>query len=254
MKSKQTLLMVALALSAWSTQAQVVPGAPLVAGSSGKPVFEGVTLFERVSRDELNRLSIIDGRIKKMHFKTEELEVVDDKVNGQAFFTPKTDKTISVFVTTQRGATFTLVMQPIPKMPAVNLTVQESQSAGEASQAAEKAQKAPAPSALSAMSFEQAITTLIYAAATAQSLPGVSEQAIQQAVPLWQGTSFTHLRTLQAASLQLAEYRLANVSQKPLRLVEQEFYKPGVLGVAVEQHLLDPGESTPVFIVQEVKR
>ena len=131
MKSKQTMMAVALAVGTWSAQAQIATSVPMVTGAQAKPVFEGVTLFERVSRDELNRLSIVDGRIKMMHYKTEELDVTKDDVNGQAFFTPRTDKTISVFVTTQRGATFTLVLQPIPKMPAVNLTVQESRPGGE---------------------------------------------------------------------------------------------------------------------------
>lgn len=254
MKRIQLLSMAVLTLCVSGASGQIATSMPIASGSHAKPVFDGVTLFERVSRDELNRLSIIDGRIKMMHFKTEELDVTKDDVNGQAFFTPKSDKTISVFVTTQRGATFTIVMQPIPKMPASNLLVQETQPAAVATTAAQQSQRDPVPSVLSAMSFEQAISTLIYAAATSQSLPGVSERVVNQSIPLWQGTSFTHLRSLQGPGMTLGEYRLANTSQKPMRLVEQELYKSGVLAVAVEQHVLEPGEATPVFIVTEEER
>lgn len=254
MNIKNQILVGAMAMIICNASAQVASSSPIVSGSQAKPVFDGVTLYERVSRDELNRLSIIDGRIKRMHFKTEEMDVTKDDVNGQAFFTPKTDKTISVFVTTQRGATFTMVLQPVPKMPAVNLMVQETQATPSAGAPGQQVQKEATLGVLSAMNYEQAISTLIYAAATSQSLPGVSEQSVNQSIPLWQGTSFTHVRTLQAAGMRLGEYRLANVSKSPIRLVEQELYKPGVLAIAVEQHVLDPGEATPVFIVMEDQR
>lgn len=215
--------------------------------SRAKPIHDGITLYERVSRDELNRLHVVDGRIKMMHFKTQELEVVKDDASGQAFFTPKTDKTISVFVTTQSGTTFTLILQPVPKMPAANVMVQEI-SAGAAA-GVQAAAEGTGGSPITSMSYEQAISTLIYTAATNQHLPGVSEQQVNQEIPLWEQARFVHVRTLSSAGLQLGEYRLTNTSGKSMRLVEQELYKPGVLAVAVEQHLLAPGEATPVFVV-----
>jgi len=45
-------------------------------------------------------------------------------------------------------------------------------------------------------------------------------------------------------------YRLFNVSDKPMRVAEQEFYKKGVLAVAVRDLNLDPGRSTVVFVVK----
>lgn len=232
-------------VSATQVLAQAIP-----ALGRAKPVYEGITLFERVSREELNRLHVVDGRIKMMHFKTQELEVVKDEDSGQAFFTPKTDKTISLFITTQAGTTFTLVLQPVPKMPAANVMVQEASTQPEAVASAQQTRlPSTGASPMASMSYEQAISTLIYAAATNQVLPGVSEQAVNQAIPLWEQAAFVHIRTLSSAGLQLGEYRLTNTSKQPMRLVEQELYKPGVLAVAVEQHLLAPGESTPVFVV-----
>lgn len=230
--------------SATQVLAQALP-----ALGRAKPVYEGITLFERVSRDELNRLHVVDGRIKMMHFKTQELEVVKDEDSGQAFFTPKTDKTISLFITTQAGTTFTLVLQPVPKMPAANVMVQEMPTPTAADASAQVRTSSPGATPMASMSYEQAISTLIYAAATNQVLPGVSEQAVNQAIPLWEQATFFHVRSLQSSGLQLGEYRLTNTSKQPMRLVEQELYKPGVLAVAVEQHLLAPGESTPVFVV-----
>lgn len=235
-----------MALGMQCAQAQLAQASPVLIGSA-KPIRDGITLYERVSRDELNRLHIVDGRIARMHYKTQELDVTKDDVLGQAFFTPKTDKTISVFITTESGATFTLVMQPVPKMPAANVVVQEAA----ANQQLEAESRGVAPaSPMSSMSFEQAISTLVFAAATRQQLPGVSEQAVNQTVPLWEQSTFVHVRTLSGAGMQLGEYRLTNASKKPLRLLEQEFFKVGVLAVAIEQHLLEPGESTPVFVVQ----
>lgn len=236
---------VALATSCGLAAAQ----STAAASGRAKPIHDGITLYERVSRDELNRLHIVDGRIKMMHFKTQELEVTKDEEIGQAFFTPKTDKTISVFITTESGATFTLVLQPVPKMPAANVVVQEMASTAVQQAEADTRTNAAAPSPMASMSFEQAISTLIFAAATNQQLPGVSEQQVNQTIPLWEQSSFVHVRTLSAAGMHLGEYKLTNVSQQAMRLVEQELYKPGVLAIAVEHHTLAPGESTPVFVV-----
>jgi conjugal transfer pilus assembly protein TraK len=66
---------------------------------------------------------------------------------------------------------------------------------------------------------------------------------------LWQGTSFVHVRNLRTSGIRLEEYRLMNIGNTVIRLVEQELYKPGVMAVAVEQHVLEPGEGTPVFVI-----
>lgn len=238
-------LLIGLIVASSSVLAQV----PLPAAGKAKPIHDGITLYERVSMNELNRIHIVDGRIKMMHFKTQELDVSKDEDTGQAFFTPKVNKTISVFITTEKGATFTLVLQPIPDVPAVNLAFKEGeQGTGEAgSPTTDTHTRGVSP--VSSMSYEQAISTLILAAATNQSLPGVSEQQINQAIPLWDQTHFLHLRTLTAAGMRLAEFRLTNTGVQTLRMTEQELYKPGVLAVAMEQQILAPGEATPVFVV-----
>jgi conjugal transfer pilus assembly protein TraK len=225
---------------------QEQPGVPTPTGR-GKPVAEGITLFERVSRSELNRLSIGNGRIAKMHFKTEELEATKDDALGQVFFTPKVDKTISVFVTTASGMTFTLVLQPVPNMPAVNVALMEQRPQDAAAANGRVVAQQPAP--LQQMSYEQAISTLVFGAATSQQIPGVSEERVGQQMALWQGTSFVHVRNLRTSGIRLEEYRLMNIGNTVIRLVEQELYKPGVMAVAVEQHVLEPGEGTPVFVI-----
>jgi conjugal transfer pilus assembly protein TraK len=219
--------------------------------AGGKPVYEGITLFERVSRNELNRLSITNGRIGRMHFKTDELDVTKDDALGQAFFTPRVDKTISVFITTTSGLTFTLVLQPVPSMPAVNIALTEQRAAqGQIPQeGAASPGAARAPALLTQMSYEQAITTLIFGAATGQEIPGVSEEKLGVSLKLWQGTTFDHLRNLRTSGLRLEEYRLTNIGKTTIRVAEPELYKPGVLAVAIEQHVLEPGEATPVFVV-----
>jgi len=244
-----TLLSVALSAPFASAQMPVLQDQPVSASAliRGKPVHEGITLFERVSRSELNRLSISNGRIAKMHFKTEELEATKDEALGQVFFTPRVDKTISAFVTTASGMTFTVVFQPVPNMPAVNVSLAEQrpQEAVAASARATAAQ----PSPLQQMSYEQAISTLVFGAATSQDIPGVSEERVGQQITLWQGTNFVHVRNLRTSGIRLEEYRLTNVGATVIRLVEQELYKPGVMAVAVEQHVLEPGEGTPVFVI-----
>jgi len=217
--------------------------------SRAKPVHEGATIFERVSRHEMTRLQVVGGRIRHINFKPEELEITQNHEGGQAILTPLVDKEISLFVTTNSGVTFTLILRPEPGLPARTVAVTEQASEHTQSPAQRGAGFEQKPTPLSMMTFEQAITTLIYVAANNQQLQGVSEQTINTRVPLWQGTEFVHLRNLKAAGMVLSEFRLTNTSKQPMRLIEQELYKPGVLAVAVEQHALEPGESTPVLVV-----
>lgn len=261
MKKPATLFALAALLSVSSiTQAQnereeiivVQPVTTLsdapAASTRSKPIHEGATVFERISRHEMTRLQIVGGRIRHINYKPEELEITQDESAGQAFLSPLVDKQINLFVTTNTGVTFTLMLNPEPGLPARTVALRESHTQdGDVTRQGSRIEQRPTP--LSMMTYEQAITTLVYVTANNQPLQGVSEQIVNARVPLWQGTEFIHLRNMTAAGMVLSEFRLTNTSKTSMRLVEQELYKPGVLAVAVEQHLLDPGESTPVFVV-----
>ncbi len=71
-------------------------------------------------------------------------------------------------------------------------------------------------------------------------------------VLLWAQTRFAQIRQYEGRGLIGEKYLLQNLSPDPLQLAEQEFDREigNVAGVALETHLLRPGESTSVYVLR----
>ena len=67
---------------------------------------------------------------------------------------------------------------------------------------------------------------------------------------LWQGSRLTLVRSWLGQTLMGERFDLTNTSSTPMRLLEQEFFKPGVLAISVETLNLAPGDTTRVFVVR----
>jgi len=84
-----------------------------------------------------------------------------------------------------------------------------------------------------------------------EGLPGgLEEKKTWEEIRLWTGSRFALERVLTGNSLVGEQYRLFNVSDAPIRVAEQEFYKKGVLAVSVLDLTIEPGRSTQVFVVK----
>lgn len=67
-----------------------------------------------IALDDLTRIKVENDRIRAIRNKGGELEILDDTVLGEIYIRPiqKVNKSINVFVTTQRGFTYQLKLQP----------------------------------------------------------------------------------------------------------------------------------------------
>jgi conjugal transfer pilus assembly protein TraK len=77
-----------------------------------------------------------------------------------------------------------------------------------------------------------------------QAIPGGQELA------LWAEARFVMRARYEAAGLVGEAFELTNVSLARMVIDERELFKPGVLSVSVKQLSLEPGQSTPVWIVR----
>ncbi len=77
----------------------------------------------------------------------------------------------------------------------------------------------------------------------------VSERGV--VVPLWKETTLRLDREYRGGTLSGAIYTLTNVSDAELVMEEQEFYRPGVLAVAIERTVLAPGTSSRIYVISE---
>lgn len=90
-------------------------------------------------------------------------------------------------------------------------------------------------------------------AMVAKSLPAAFRaEEMDRPMALWQEAQFKLVRQVEGRDLQGEEYSLTNISGTAMVLAEQEFdrVEGDVVAVAIERHNLQPGESTPVYVIR----
>lgn len=75
---------------------------------------------------------------------------------------------------------------------------------------------------------------------------------INRPMPLWNEAQFSLTRTVEGRGLIGEKYLLTNVSDQPMVLAEQEFDRAdgNVVGIAIDNLNLRPGESTSVYVIR----
>jgi conjugal transfer pilus assembly protein TraK len=170
-----------------------------------------------------------------------EVIVETDAAKGELYVRPvaaAATKPINLFVST-RHATYTLVLQPVD-MPADTIVLRDRTP--RLTRSAIDQRRSP--------NHVRALTGLLVAMAsdTPSAETRVEETAIE--VGLWQDTRFTLLRRYETPGLVGERYLLTNLGDKALALESQWFRRNGVLGVAVEQAMLEPNATTNVFVLR----
>lgn len=203
------------------------------------PVREGVTAFAKIASDDLTRIAIEGGRIQSWYTLKGRLIIEKDARTGQIYIRPlERGDPVSIFITADSGATYALTLQPVD-MPAESLILQEQTKRGSRPSAVERA-----PSHIEMVKQ----LALMMASGRIPSDMEVIEHG--EEVRLWRDTHFVLLRSWSGSTVVGDLYRLTNTGAGEMRVAEQEFYRPGVLSVGVENHVLRSGDSTRVFVIR----
>jgi conjugal transfer pilus assembly protein TraK len=194
---------------------------------------------------ELTRIAIENGRLKSMQFLVDELEVKNDIETGVAFIRPKVaDKQISLFVISASGATHELVLQPVETMPLESIVIRDpigKRTPG----------KGDKSSIERAGSLEQSVKRLMLIMARGEKdSSDVAFERLQAQLSLWNETRFVMTARYSTRSLIGEVFTLSNVGAKVMKVAEQELFKLGVVAVAIDTHILRPGEQTDVFVIR----
>jgi conjugal transfer pilus assembly protein TraK len=103
----------------------------------------------------------------------------------------------------------------------------------------------------------RAMKALLVAMATERVAPDraaadILVTEINRPIPLWSEATFTLMRTVEGRGLIGEKYLLTNISNQTMVLAEQEFDRAdgGVIGIAIENLNLRPGESTSVYVIR----
>lgn len=199
-----------------------------------------------ISAHEQNRLAVEGRRIASVvPSQKGVISVIKDEALGALYFTLASTThhgSITLFISDDQGATYKLILQP-RSIPGAEIILQPSAlSRGYRS----------AHSAGPAGSYLSTIKDLIANMAEVDDHYAADIVTINKEVKLWKESRLILLNKYVGVDGLVGEkYHLSNISPSPMQLVEQEFYRSGVLAVAIEQHALAAGESTNVLIVRE---
>ena len=204
-------------------------------------VSDGSSKQVKISFKEMTRLSLKDGKIINLDFIDGELDVKKNADDGDYIFLPNVNKPINVFAKTSTGKTHALILQPTD-IPLETVILVEGKSNDTTKRTSLNLSKAD--------SLEDAVRKFMTSMARGESPFQYEVRDINSDVNLWEEAKFVFLKKYTGPDFIGEHYRLTNISKKQMRLAEQELYRNTVQAVAIEQQVLNPGETTNVFIVR----
>ena len=203
------------------------------------PVREGETLFAKIAADDLTRIALSEGRIQSWHTLKGRLAIDKNVRSGQIYVRPlDRGEPVSLFLTSEAGDTYALTLQPVD-MPAESLILKEQTRHASRPSKAEQTD-----------SLQQMVKELALLMAADRLPPDMEVRERGEELRLWQGSRFVRLRSWLGAAVAADLFQLTNSGTVEMRVAEPELYRPGVLGIAVENHSLRPGEATRIFVIR----
>jgi conjugal transfer pilus assembly protein TraK len=206
---------------------------------------EGQNAFVKISAKETTRIYIDGGKIRSLIATDGELTVEKDEDRGQLFIRPAIlNKPINVRVIAGSGATYNLVMQAVD-IPQEDVVIKEPASFRAAAAAENGKGKRGASS-----SMDKQVRALVAAMALEEPPNTIDMRPSRQEFALWENTRFVMTAVYNERELVGEKYTLTNIGKTPMRLVEQELYRKGVVAVAIENMQLESGQTTNVYVVR----
>ena len=180
-----------------------------------------------------------------------------DRDKGEIYIRPVGDSTkpVNLFISSAL-ATYTLVLRRADT-PADTIVIRDrSQRQLPAGGAAPQGSGVPSGPLGPSANHIRAMKAMLVAMASDRVPADIRVDEINQPMQLWDEARFALLRRYEGRGLVGERYLLHNVSQDLMVLAEQEFDRPDsradgqVIGVAVENHQLRPGESTNEIVIR----
>jgi len=209
-------------------------------------VRDGAVVTARISSKEPTRLLIRGGRVHKIWGAAGKAVLKPDTETGQVYLQPDEGyrtRPFSLFVKDEAGAVYTLVLRPAD-IPSETVTlVRPEKARAEA--------RSKAVSWETSQPYERTLLELVRHMATGRVPEGYSRDRLHREVRLWREARLVLRERYFGGRLHGEIYVITNIDQKPLRMAEREFYRDGVLAVAIEKHELQPGEQTRIYLISE---
>lgn len=208
-------------------------------------VKDGKTTKVKISATELNRIKVKGGRIDNVRAPSGLMILETDAERGEVFLRPTTTRSFSVFISADNDETYTLLMTPAA-VPALNLVLNPASGATPLPLVDEDVVSPYVKRIKSLMRVMQKDSNRYHKVALDNAV--IFDNELQLGLVKEKQWPSAPGRLLGEA------WTLINNSQIPVQLREREFiqrYKDDgqVIALAIEKHILQPTESTRVFII-----
>lgn len=205
---------------------------------------DGNSHLIKISQKEMTRISIDGDRIKAINHKDGELDVAPQKDVGEAIISPlEISKPINAFIRSAGGQTCAVIFQ-VEDIPLETVIIKMGRKPSDDPRRTNTKIDRTGP-------LETAVKKLVTSMAREETPVDFEVTKKNVEIGLWAESRFVLTSVYSSRSLIGERYRLTNISKAVMRLAEQELYKPGVVSVSIENQVLNPGESTDVFITKQ---
>jgi len=177
-----------------------------------------------------------------------------DRDKGEVYVRPvgESGKPVNLFVSSTQ-ATYTLVLRRADT-PADTIVIRDRTARATAA-IGSGASAGPSASLGGSAHHVRALKAMLVAMASDRTPSDVRIDELNQPIQLWAEARFSLIRRFEGRDLVGERYLLTNVSDRLMVVAEQEFDRPDnadalVLGIAIENHNLRPGDSTAVYVIR----
>ncbi len=218
---------------------------------------DGQTVFAKVSRQEITRIGFEHGRVRKVTGNAGEFILDKDEQRGHIFIRPtdpQSGKPINLFISSDQH-TVALLLQPVD-LPSDTIVIREPRTQasthhGNASSSQQHVRQMK--NLLVAIAGDHLPEDMEVQEPGATLPTPLSPQLPSQisAQPHQPGLLVNLQRRLVGEYLVAEKLLLTHLGSAPQAVDEVMLYGPGVMAVAIEQRLLQPGQASAVFVIRE---
>ena len=202
-----------------------------------------------ISDKELTRIAIEGGYISNIKAVKGEADTQKDTTNGEVYLRPLVKKPINIFVKSEAGRSYLLILNPT-KMAADSIIIREGAWAQKKQyEVNQELQREKKSIQRNSESYTSAVKKFMYGMATNSMMDDISCSISGEEVPLWKEAILVRKSRCSTENLSGQIFNLHNVSNQTMVVDEQEFYKKGVIAVAIKQHTLNPNDETEIYII-----
>ncbi|WP_127471984.1 TraK domain-containing protein [Thiomicrorhabdus aquaedulcis] len=225
--------------------------------AQGLDIVAGQKIDISVGTDDYSMLDVMNRSVLHVDVDYSKCDLASERSQkvGKIIFKPAGDKPFTMFITDNFNETYTVNVKVDKKKKPDLYTIKniEAERKLEEVRSSEQRFKESSIKAIELTSSrDKAIHDLTRAMALNDTPKNVDIVVRNVTVPVWLETEVIEKNNYKVGNLTGIKYELINVSSKPMILAEAEFYtlNEKTLSVAIENHTLNPGEMTQVYVIK----